>query len=744
MKKTKKIISYLSGMALAVNMVSPLVLADPKDTISVELDGALISFDVEPENINGRTMVPLRKIFEEIGALVKWDEDTKTVTARKSSKTITFSIGSSDMLLDNGKTDDEGNPIIETIELDVPAQIVSGRTLVPTRAISEAFGLDVDWNEDESKVTITSKNDADDSLKENTGTINLTDLTYTGEGITIENNQILIESGGDFTLTGTLDDGNITVSTEEKIKLRFDEASITSSEGPCIFFENADKAYISVNEETTNYLVAKNSQDGAIYSKDNLEIKGSGTLDIVSEAGHAIKASDNLTIEGATLNLNAFNDGIHINDTFKITDGNINIDSIGDGIDSESIVIIDGGKIDIKTNGVPTKSSANDTAANTPEDKNNMRGGMMFENKTEVEFEKSSKGINADWMMSISGGEITVNSASHAIHCKDEIVIDGGNFVLNSDYEKGLSAHGNFTIDGSDTFINITKSEEGIESKKTLTINDGTIKIVSSDDGINATGGKSGDMPAPGPNMGQGRFPQASRADGTLPEKPNRENARQQKDDGENSDFIPPEGFTFPKNSEQTNQAQGQPHQNFGRSAGKDCLIINGGNIEVIADDDCLDANGNMILNGGIIKAVNEKGSFTGPTSVFDADGTVSIGNDVTLIAVGRGGHQGGFNTEQNSITIYGENSYTFNDAIVLKDYDENKILQFSPNRDFSAVLIISPSLSVGNTYKISVGDELHEVTLENQNIVIGTQMQSGFGGDRFKPTKNTALQPKN
>ena len=97
-------------------------------------------------------------------------------------------------------------------------------------------------------------------------------------------------------------------------------------------------------------------------------------------------------------------------------------------------------------------------------------------------------------MIEILGGTITVNSASHAIHCQDEIEITGGTFSLNSTYDKGISAHGNLTIDGEDTVIDITKSTEGLESKNILTINNGIIDIVSSDDAINATGGKTGSM----------------------------------------------------------------------------------------------------------------------------------------------------------------------------------------------------------------------------------------------------------
>ena len=205
-------------MTAALFLALP-VLADDSE-ITVELDGVKIDFDVNSKVIDGRTMVPLRKIFEEIGALVKWDSDTQTVSARKNSKTITLAVDSNVLNIDSGKIDDEGNPITETVALEVPAQIVDERTLVPVRAISESFDLNVDWDEDNNKVVITSDDTEDDSWKENTGTINLTDLTFDGNGIEITGNQINISSGGDFTLTGVLADGNITISAKEKVKLR--------------------------------------------------------------------------------------------------------------------------------------------------------------------------------------------------------------------------------------------------------------------------------------------------------------------------------------------------------------------------------------------------------------------------------------------------------------------------------------------------------------------------------------------
>ena len=143
----KKILAFILCLGFAVTLVSTAA-----DEVTVELDGKTIEFDVNPQIIEGRTMVPLRKIFEEIGAKVKWNADTKTISARKNSKTVTLTVDSAELKLDKGKTDDEGNPIIETISLEVPATIIDGRTLVPVRAISESFGMDVSWDEEDKKV----------------------------------------------------------------------------------------------------------------------------------------------------------------------------------------------------------------------------------------------------------------------------------------------------------------------------------------------------------------------------------------------------------------------------------------------------------------------------------------------------------------------------------------------------------------------------------------------------------------
>jgi len=114
------------------------------DTIGVIVYGSKVKFDQEPFIEDGRTLVPLRAIFEALGATVEWDEKTSTVTANKDGVEIELQIGSNEMKVGD-----------EVKILDVPAKISGGRTMVPVRAISEAFGCKVEWDGETRNVTVS-------------------------------------------------------------------------------------------------------------------------------------------------------------------------------------------------------------------------------------------------------------------------------------------------------------------------------------------------------------------------------------------------------------------------------------------------------------------------------------------------------------------------------------------------------------------------------------------------------------
>lgn len=673
----KKFLIFTSAVCLIVASICTFSVSAEK--INVEIDGKTVDFDVAPEIINGRTMVPMRKIFEELGALVKWNDDTQTASARKSSKTVSVTVNSSTLSIDKGNVDESGNPVVENVSLDVPTQIISNRTLVSARAVSEAFGLDVNWNESTNTVEITSEKSSDDSWKENRVKINLEDLK-SGSGVEVNGDRLLITRGGDYTLSGTFS-GNVCVNSDEKVKIRLSDANITSNENPCIFFENTDKAYITVSADTKNTLTAKNCEKGAIYSKDNLEIEGEGTLFIKSDSGHGIKASDNLTIENSAIEITAEGDAINVNDTLEISGGSITAVCKGDGIASESIVKITGGEIDITTTAEPVISS-NEGDFHRP-----------GEESVSADFEKSSKGIKADWFLLITGGKINVNSADHAIHCADEIQIDGGDITLNSEYGKGITAHANLTINGENTVIDVLKSTEGLESKNILTVNNGKINIVSSDDGINATGGNSGEMfGGPGGGRGFGNMPTPPEGNENMPEPPNFEN--------------PPQ---MPEKGDRPNREERGDRGDLGggkRADLKDCLVINGGDIEVYAQDDCFDSNGNLLINGGTVKGVKTNGTFCGNFGVFDPDGTLTIGENATVVAACMQGNERNIETPTGSVTAEFENAHDAGDKITVKNSSGKTIAEFTPKGKYRAVFACSPNLLSGETCYVSAGSE--------------------------------------
>ncbi len=145
MNLLKKILcGVLSATMLITSVVIPVMA---ENDIRVNLNDKTLSFDVLPQIINERTMVPLRAIFEALGASVDWNQETKTIISTKGNTTIKLTINSNIMYVND-------NPIT----LDTPACVIDDRTLVPVRAISEAFDCYVSWNGEQQTVLIYSEN----------------------------------------------------------------------------------------------------------------------------------------------------------------------------------------------------------------------------------------------------------------------------------------------------------------------------------------------------------------------------------------------------------------------------------------------------------------------------------------------------------------------------------------------------------------------------------------------------------
>ena len=149
--KTNRFLSALLIIVLLIGTFAINVTAE--DNIKVFLNGRELSFDVPPQLINDRTMVPMRKIFESLGAEVDWEGETQTVTATKADKKIVMQIDNTDILVSGQK-----------IVLSVPPQLVNSRTLVPVRAVAEGLDADVEWYNNANSVIITTKKTQESSV----------------------------------------------------------------------------------------------------------------------------------------------------------------------------------------------------------------------------------------------------------------------------------------------------------------------------------------------------------------------------------------------------------------------------------------------------------------------------------------------------------------------------------------------------------------------------------------------------
>lgn len=120
--------------------------------VTVLIDGNTLETDTPPQLINGRTMLPMRAIFEAFDASVNWMGEDELIFATKGDMLVVLKIGAKEMSVQKASED-----VGEIVTLDVAPFLFNERTMVPARAIAEALGADVDWVDETSTVVIKSQ-----------------------------------------------------------------------------------------------------------------------------------------------------------------------------------------------------------------------------------------------------------------------------------------------------------------------------------------------------------------------------------------------------------------------------------------------------------------------------------------------------------------------------------------------------------------------------------------------------------
>jgi len=425
-------------------------------------------------------------------------------------------------------------------------------------------------------------------------------ISVAGDGAVVNGSSVTITAAGTYTLSGTLNNGQIFVETddEDPVVLILNGINITNTTSAPIYVSNADKVVITLAEGTENVVTdgdsylfagaaatdaASAEPNATIFSKADLTINGSGSLTVNANYNNGIVSKDDLKIVSGAITVTAVNDGIKGRDSIAVKDGTITINAGGDGLQAnndedaeQGYIVIEGGTITINAelDGIQAETSLQ------------ISGGEI--NITT----NSEKGLKATVDVTVTGGTIAINSADDALHSNGTMTISGGTFTLASS-DDGMHADGTLTI--NDGTIVVQSSYEGLEATDVI-VNGGTIDIVSSDDGLNGAGG----------------------SDTTTSESTN--------------------GFGM---------------DNFSSSQGS--ITINGGTVTIAAagsgNGDGLDANGPLTITGGdtVIKTPSSYRDYSdidydtafsltgGSVRILNADGTYTQVTD-SYVSQGPGG----------------------------------------------------------------------------------------------------------
>ncbi len=263
----------------------------------------------------------------------KKSEDSKDASDSKDSKDSAADSSSSES--DSSSQDDAANTEAENAHTTAASQPAEEHTTATT---TEAPPVTEDTAADEPAETVKP-----------TKYIYLQDTTaqYSGDGISVQGNQIIIAKGGTYEITGTLSDGQILIATDKKkVQLHLNGASITNSAGSAIYCQNAKRLTIHSLAGSVNYLEDGGVHDvdnGTIFTEDTILIEGDGELNIKSNYAHGIKSDDDIIVNSGILNIEATKSCLHSNDWIEIN-GGINYCHGGtNGIKTDGYINITGG-----------------------------------------------------------------------------------------------------------------------------------------------------------------------------------------------------------------------------------------------------------------------------------------------------------------------------------------------------------------------------------------------------------------
>jgi len=363
----------------------------------------------------------------------------------------------------------------------------------------------------QSAVVVPVDNDKDSDL-EDAKTLDGSEimLNLAGTSATVDNNngcvqveekRATITCAGDYYVSGTSTDFQIVVNTpategEGNTGLYLHNATIKSSDA-AILVKNADKAVLHLVKGTTNsvedgsgahvFEKVNGTQDtakAAIYSRDDMNIKGAGKLTVNGKFKNGIQCSNDLKIKNGDITVVAEENGIKGKGSLVISGGTLNITAKnGDGLESDEceeaadgscsktvdgkgVVVISGGKVSV----------------NAGDDGISGYNYVMISDSTEastVDIKSTDKGIASENMVYVNGGTMSIETSTDGISSGLNVWMNGGNVTISAKGSSSSNTNGGWG--GSSG-----PKSQGIHADSTLYLNGSTVNIVTAEEGIEA------------------------------------------------------------------------------------------------------------------------------------------------------------------------------------------------------------------------------------------------------------------
>ena len=333
--------------------------------------------------------------------------------------------------------------------------------------------------------------------------------TENGVTITIDGGNVTANHGSTvgicYVVSGTTANGSLTIEGKTEYELNLNGVDITNATTTAIDLQSKMAAFVVLTG--TNKLTDGTTEDhkATFYSKGKLLLSGTGSLEIYGNYNNGIHCKSYTVIDkGVNLYVNtAVNHGIKADEAVVINGGIVNVETTGNGakgINCEKDIFINGGRTTVictgngewDTEDLETKAATCIKCDSTL----TIKGGEVYVKATG----SGGKGLKADWEAYISGGKIRVITEGNLYFSNGST--ESHNYTGNTDNlddaytssPKGIKVgtkneHGVLEITGGDIMVRTSGTNgEGIESKGTLKVTDGTVLVSAHDDGINSSG----------------------------------------------------------------------------------------------------------------------------------------------------------------------------------------------------------------------------------------------------------------